>query len=381
MESKINRLREKLEASINRYQLLYETSPDMYVSVNTDGSIKDCNQTLVEKSGYRKEDIIGKSIFMLYHPDSLERAQDAFQSFLQQGKVVNANLELRRANGSKIPVLLNVEAIKDEKGAILYSNSCWRDVSKIQRLEEELKEKNKELAEKVCQLEAKNKELEQFAYVTSHDLQEPLTTIMGLTQLFEKEYCDQLDDEASKYLRFISQASSRMRELVIALLEYSQLGNKREFHLIDCNEIVKNMLDDLSAIIASTNTTFEIGALPQVKGNATELRLLFQNLISNAIKFRHKRKRPHIKISSLLEDGYWKISIQDNGIGIAPDHQQKIFVIFRRLHAASDYEGTGIGLAHCQKIVEVHKGKIWVESQEGYGSTFHISLPQLIDEG
>lgn len=228
------------------------------------------------------------------------------------------------------------------------------------------------------QLKVKNKELEQFAYVASHDLQEPLRTVNSFVELLKRKYEGQLDQKADKYIRLISEASNRMSNLIKALLDYSRIGRNKKLTVVDCNQLLNDIQKDLSVNIAETNTSIDIGELPQLNGYETELRLLFQNLINNAIKFRKQNTNPIIKINAIEENG-WTFSVQDNGIGFAEDQKEKIFTIFQRLHDRSKYEGTGIGLAHCMKIVELHDGDIWVDSLPNKGSTFYIRLPKLKD--
>jgi signal transduction histidine kinase len=259
--------------------------------------------------------------------------------------------------------------------ATLIYKTLTDESKKLIAINKKLQKKQEELQKKTTQLENKNKELEQFAYISSHDLQEPLHTVMSVVDLFDKEYKGQLDKNADMYLTFITQATNRMSDLIKGLLKYSRIGYDRELATIDCSTIMKNTQDDLASIITETNTIIEIGKLPLLNGYQTELGLLFQNLITNAIKFRKNNTQPKIIISAQKEEGYWKFSFSDNGIGIDPDHQEKIFIIFQRLHPRSEYEGTGIGLAHCQKIVDLHGGNIWVNSQLNEGSTFYFTIP------
>ena len=227
------------------------------------------------------------------------------------------------------------------------------------------------------ELERKNKELEQFAYVASHDLQEPLRTTRSFVSLFHNQYKDKFDERGVKYLNFISQASERMHVLISDLLEYSRLGRKKEVMQVDCNALVNDVLADLGSAISETQTKIEItGTLPVINAYRTELKQVFQNLIINAIKFRKKGAIPHIKVLSGKKDGFWQFTVSDNGIGIHPKHNEKIFAIFQRLHTREEYEGSGIGLSHCRKIAELHKGKIWVDSEPGNGSAFHFTIHQ-----
>jgi signal transduction histidine kinase/ligand-binding sensor domain-containing protein len=224
------------------------------------------------------------------------------------------------------------------------------------------------------ELHLKNKELEQFAYVASHDLQEPLRTTTGFITLFQKQYKGKIDEKADLYLHYISDASERMKVLIKDLLDFSRIGTKAALKKIDCNMMLQDMLMDISAAIKDSNTKIEFAALPVIDGYATEIKLLFQNLVLNAIKFRKKDIIPHIKIAVEKKNDHYQFSISDNGIGIEKKYFNRIFDIFQRLNTRDEYSGSGIGLAHCKKIVELHHGKIWVESIPGEGSTFYFTL-------
>ena len=224
-------------------------------------------------------------------------------------------------------------------------------------------------------LKEKNEELEQYTYTVSHDLQEPLRSITSLIKLFEQESKSKLNKDETQYLSLINQATGRMSILIKDLLNFSKVGKNGKLELVDCNKLINLVQDDLVASIKENNVIIKVNKLPSVMGYQIELRLLFQNIISNAIKFMPADKKPEISISAQREKDFWKFSITDNGIGIAVNQQQKIFEIFQRLHAKSEYEGTGIGLAHCQKVVTLHGGTIWVVSQLNEGSTFYFTIP------
>ncbi len=267
---------------------------------------------------------------------------------------------------------------KDEIGTL--ANNFNAMAEELEQLQNEIKEANINLEKKVelrtAELERKNKELEQFAYVASHDLQEPLKTTSGFVELLRKQYKGHLDENADKYLDYILQASDRMKTLIKDLLDYSRLGRKIEFVPVDCNMLLHEVLADMDKGIRENQALINARPLPVVNAFPTELKLLFQNLISNSIKFRKTGTRPEVQIQAFRENGSWKFSIRDNGIGIDQQHKDKIFIIFQRLHNRTDYEGSGIGLAHCKKIVELHGGRIWVESTPGEGSTFFFTIAE-----
>ncbi|GAA4278350.1 YfiR/HmsC family protein [Aquimarina mytili] len=245
-----------------------------------------------------------------------------------------------------------------------------------------LEKKNEAIHQQSLELESKNKELEQFAYIASHDLQEPLNTISSFIGLITEDYGDSFDDVGKESLTFIKDASIRMKKLIDSLLEYSRLGRSKEYKAVDTNTLLKELLTDLKSSIDKTEAKIKVNDIPVIKGSEVELRLLFQNLISNAIKFRCTDVIPEIEISCVKKNdtngktgGFWEFSIRDNGIGIPQQHKERIFAIFQRLHSREQYQGTGIGLAHCKKIVESHGGEIWLNSKEGKGSTFYFTIP------
>jgi light-regulated signal transduction histidine kinase (bacteriophytochrome) len=261
------------------------------------------------------------------------------------------------------------------------------EMNKQKQAQEELRKLNETLeeriAERTLQLENTNKELtihmdeiEQFTYIASHDLQEPLRTLSNFAQLIREEYAGKLGEDGNRSIEFIYNAAGRMRELVSGLVEYSVLGKESVKTTVDCNKIVIDVLYDLEDSIRASGAQITVhGELPKLTGFSTELRLLFQNLVVNAIKFRNKDESPVITISAERRINEWLFKIADNGIGIDDKNKDKIFIIFKRMHNRRDYKGSGIGLAHCKKIVELHGGKIWVESAPGEGSTFMFTIP------
>ncbi|BAO56174.1 sensor histidine kinase [Nonlabens marinus] len=232
-----------------------------------------------------------------------------------------------------------------------------------------------ELEKAKNELEKKNKELSEFAYIASHDLKSPLSNISMLVKMIESDYGETLDEHAITFLKFINQSIGRMKNLITDLLEYSTVGNKKEVTQIDCQKLVETVEQDLESTIKETDAQIEIGTLPTLNGYETELSSLFQNLIINAIKFVKPGITPVISITAEKDNG-WRFAVKDNGIGISTENPSEIFSIFKRLHTEKHYEGTGIGLAHCKKIVDLHEGKIWVESTPGEGSTFYFTIPQ-----
>lgn len=243
-------------------------------------------------------------------------------------------------------------------------------------LELQVKKQTLQLVQANKEMELKNRELEQFAYVASHDLQEPLRTTSSFVELLQQQYKGRLDEKADKYLMFIAQSSERMKTLIKDLLDYSRIGRKKDLQEVDCNQMLQEVIDDLGIAITEANAQINHDPLPVIHGYPTEIKQLFQNLIINAIKFRKKYTSPVIHITAEKTDDHWNFAVADNGIGIEEQHKDRIFVIFQRLHTRNEYPGSGIGLSHCKKIVELHKGKIWVDSKPGFGSTFHFTIQE-----
>jgi PAS domain S-box-containing protein len=246
----------------------------------------------------------------------------------------------------------------------------------LQAQSEKLKAKSEELFSANDGLNKTNKELEQFAYIASHDLQEPLRTVTSFAQLLEKRYKDQFDKDALEYFTYIIDGAKRMEQIVEDLLQFSRIGRSdNETCLIDCNDIIDRVKQILTNSINNTNAKVTYDDLPVLNANETRLIQLFQNLIGNAIKFHKIDEHPRVHISARRDTSHWLFSVKDNGIGIKPKYFEKIFVIFQRLHGRDEYTGTGIGLAISKKIVEFYGGKIWVESTEGEGATFYFTFP------
>lgn len=245
------------------------------------------------------------------------------------------------------------------------------------RLSVELDERRKAehmMAQYAGDLARSNAELEQFAYVASHDLQEPLRMVASFTQLLGKRYRGQLDADADEFIGFAVDGSTRMQRLLNDLLAYSRVGTRsKPFAAIECDSALSDALDNLKPAIKESGALITHEPLPMVRGDEVQLIQLFQNLIGNAVKFQGQEPL-QIHISAQPQDGDWVFAVRDNGIGIAPEQQERIFLIFQRLHHRSEYPGTGIGLALCKRIVERHGGRIWVESEVGKGATFYFTI-------
>jgi len=255
----------------------------------------------------------------------------------------------------------------------------------LSRLRTQLEEQNQQLRTEVAMrreteaaLLRSNTELEQLAYVASHDMQEPLRMVASYLQLLSKRYGGKLDAEADEFIGYAVDGAKRMQALINDLLTYSRVGARaRPFEATDCNEVVRIALENLAVSLQESGARLHVSPLPIVMGDASKLLQLFQNLIANAVKFR--RSEPvEIKVAAHAQEDAWRFVVSDNGIGIAPEYFDRIFVLFQRLHGRAEYPGTGIGLSICKKIVERHGGRIWVESTPGAGTTFSFTLPRTV---
>jgi signal transduction histidine kinase len=299
-------------------------------------------------------------------------------------------LNVLRRQGLDIPMILvsgalgdvtAVECIKQGATDYVLKDGLARLPEVVRRALQEKHERGlrrqaeKDLATKVDELARSNADLEQFAYVASHDLQEPLRMVAAYTQLLAERYKGKLDENADKFIGYASEGALRMQVLIQDLLAFSRVGRvNATYASVDCNAVVEEVRKSLASAIQESDTVLAHADLPAIWGDRTQMAQVFQNLIGNAIKFRGK-ERPAVSIQAENTGQDWLFSVTDNGIGIAPEFAENIFVVFQRLHLRTEYPGNGIGLAICKKIVERNGGKIWVEPQNGTGSTFKFTIP------
>ncbi|WP_037321105.1 chemotaxis protein CheB [Salegentibacter sp. Hel_I_6] len=365
----LQRSKERLIASEKRFKSFYEEDPVIHISVDPQTQlIVQCNEMAVSKLGYEsKEDLIDKPILDLYNEDSQLRALKSNKEFKNSGTIVNMEQEILTASGDLLPVILNATAEKDLDGKLVTIRYTCVDISALKKAENKLKQQREDL-------ERANKDLEQFVSICSHDLQEPLSTIKFGSDVLGKLYSTKLDEKGKNYIQYIKDASTRLSEQIKALLEHSRIGRHGEKSLVNIKEVVEVVKYDLGKRIKDTNAKVNAGTLPKIMGHEVELRLLFQNLISNAIKYTPKERNPDVRIAAYREGMHWVFSVTDNGYGISEEDKKNIFTIFNRVKETNGNDGTGVGLAHVEKIVQLHEGTIWVESQVGVGSTFYFKL-------
>jgi PAS domain S-box-containing protein len=363
----------KMEERLLYQANLLENVNDAVIAIDTEFNITSWNKAAKKIYGWDFEEVSGKdSIHLLRINPSNEDKEEIIHSIAEEG-IFNREIIHRKKDGTSVYVGSTVMELKDINDEIIGYIALNRDISKRKKVQEELKET-------IENLKRSNEELERFAYVASHDLQEPLRTIASFTQLLEKRYKGKFDSDADEFMDYIVEAAKRMKEQIVGLLEFSRVAtNGEEFQPISTNSILDHVTSNLKASIKECNGEITRDNLPDITGDAAQLQRVFQNLISNAIKFRKPGEPPKIHVSSVKDDekGDYIFKVSDNGIGIEEQYFDRIFTIFQRLHTREKYKGTGIGLSIVKKIIDRHGGRVWVESSFGVGSTFYFTIPNL----
>jgi len=357
--------------SEGRKQAIFEAALDCIIVIDENGKIREFNSAAERKFGVSRINVVGEDMDAFVEPDSRRRYRDNLNRYTsagEMGSMLGKRLELPmvRKDGERFIAELSIQPfpMKDTAAFALFLHDVT-DRTEAREREQRHQE----------ELERSNRDLGDFAYAASHDLQEPLRTVRSYCELVKKRYGDKFDETGAEFIDSAVDASVRMQNLLNDLLKYSRVSTRGEsFDQVDTNEAVDNAIANLEIAIEESKARVTRDSLPKVHGEPTLLMQLFQNLIGNAIKFRGD-KPPRVYVSAQRDGAAWRFSVSDNGIGIAEEQQEHVFTIFRRLHTREDYPGTGVGLAICKKIVERHKGRIWVESVEGQGSTFLFTLP------
>ncbi len=363
-----------LRASEARFRALSEHVSDIVAILETNGTIRYASPSYARVLGYQPEDLVGTPLLHYTHPDDREQALSSVGQCLETpGGTSRVESRLRHADGSWIPL----ESIADNRtddpaiGGVVVTS---RDITMRRHTEEALTQRTREL-------ERSNAELQQFAYVASHDLQEPLRTITSYLQLLQRRYQGKLDAEADTFIGYATDGAARMSALIKAVLAYSRIRTHgTAFGPADCDALVRVAVSNLEARIVRSGARIVHEALPTVQGDATQLGQLFQNLIANALTFTRPDVPPVVWVEAERQGDHWLVRVVDNGIGIPPEHATRVFSMFQRLHSRDTYEGTGIGLSVCQRIVERHGGRIWVESAPAQGAAVLFTLPVHCEE-
>lgn len=372
--TELKNIEQSLAISQQEYKSLFDQNPDAVYSLDRNGNFVSFNPGLEKLLECTREALFdAKTIVPFCHPEDLATTELYFQKVLQ-GEPQSYNVRVKTVNGnskhlsiSNMPIVVN--GIITGVYGIAKDNTVQKDA------ELQLKELFAQLKERASELEVSNKELERFAYIASHDLQEPLRMVSSFLQLLQKRYNDSIDDKGREYIRFAVDGSVRMKRLINDLLDYSRVTTrKQELEEVDMQEVMKEVTQNLSLQITEKRAQINIAPLPLLAlADKTQLTQLLQNLVGNALKYAGDAP-PEISIQSEERTADWLFSVKDNGIGFDQKFAEKIFIIFQRLHNKPEYTGTGIGLAICKKIVDRHSGTIYVTSVPGQGSTFYFTI-------
>jgi PAS domain S-box-containing protein len=359
-----------LKESEERFRHTVEYAEDGIANVSLDGVFLLVNRRLCEMLGRAEEELVGLSVKEVSHAEDRDLT-DRQRLALRSGEKRSVHFEKRylRRDGTPFWVGLTIGLVRDAAGQPLYEIAVFNDISERKEAERALQDAHEEL-------KRSNAELEQFAYVASHDLQEPLRMVSSYTQLLQRRYKEKFDDDANEFMGYIVDGAARMKQLIEDLLTYSRVGTRgKEFRPVEVEAALRRGVANLRAAISESGASVSNDPLPMVEGDDVQLAQLFQNLIGNALKFR-SQSVPRIHVSVSEKETEYEFGVADNGIGIEPQYFERIFMVFQRLHNKGEYPGTGIGLAICKKVVERHGGRIWVDSSPEGGSTFRFTLPR-----
>ncbi len=491
-----------LLAAERKYRDLYDNAPDMYGSVDPKTKqIVECNATLCTTLGFNRSELLGRPVSSIYHRDCHDRVHSAFETFVETGQVHNAELELRTKSGARIPVLLNLTAVRNASGEITRCHSTWRDVTDRKRAEEasrmlaaivsssadaicaidlsgvivswnaaaetmygysereilgcatevlvpdalekewygimdraasgervqqfetlrltkdgrefdvsltvsplrqrdgeivgaamlsrdisekkeaerQLQQYNATLQEQTEQLEVANKDLESFSYSVSHDLRAPLRAIGGYSELLLNDYGSQIDDRGFKAVTVIARNAAKMEQLIESLLRFSRLGRQPiSRRHVNMESLACEAFEQASSLEPGRSFEFTVDRLPPIDGDEALLGQVWANLVGNAVKYTRPRPKARIVIDGRVHNGEAVYSIRDNGVGFDDEYAERLFAVFQRLHSATEFEGTGVGLALTERIIGRHGGRIWAEATQGKGARFYFALPRAV---
>ena len=354
----------------SRLVAIIESSDDAIISKDLNGIIQSWNRGAERIFGYKAEEIVGKHISTLAAPDRVDEIPNIIDRLRRGERVNHYETKRRTKDGRILSVSLTVSPIRDSSGTIIGASKVARNVTERERQEHALREAN-------AALTRSNEDLQQFAYSASHDLQEPLRMVSIYSELLQKKFSGKLGAKGDEYISYTIKGALRMEQLLRDLRTYTQasISGQEATEDIDSGEILDKALVNLGAAINQSEASITRTDLPRLCMHGFQLEQVFQNLIANAIRYRTSAP-PRIHVAAVQQSAEWLFSVKDNGIGIHPQYKEQIFGLFKRLHNTSEYPGTGMGLAICERIVERRGGKIWVESEAGRGSTFYFTIPR-----
>lgn len=372
---------EKAEKNISqRFVAIFNSMYQFIGLLEPNGTLIESNQTALAFAGATAEETIGKPFWEApWFAHSAELQQEVREDVRKaaRGEFVRHEIEISGKDDRRIIIDFSLKPVWDDKGRVILLIPEGRDITSLKQTEQLLQEANDKLAKRAEALAVSNAELERFAYVASHDLQEPLRTVNMFLELLERKYSDRLDDNGRRYITTVKRAADRMKNLIQDLLQYARIGNlNTEVRTIDCNALVASVVEAFQKAISEKGAQIVVHDLPTIKGEDSMMFVLFQNLIGNGLKY-NSSPQPMVEVGCHEENNNWVFFVKDNGIGIEEAYFEKIFVIFQRLHKKDEFSGTGIGLAICKRIVERHRGKIWLESGPG-GTTFFFSISKKL---
>lgn len=358
---------------------IVDSSHDAIISKTLQGIVTSWNAGAEKMFGYSAQETIGKPLLVLFPPDLVSEEERILEKLKKGGRIVDFETVRRRKDGQSIHVSLTISPLRTQWGTLLGVSTIARNITYRKQMEQQVERQRIKLVRHTAVLKQSNEDLEQFAYIASHDLQEPLRTIHGFTQLLSERYRDQLDAQAKEFMAFVTDGAERMQTIIQDLLKYSRAQSKTlKLQPVNAENVLQELLQLLTLTIEETKASITHIPLPTVRTDPGHFRHLLQNLITNALKYKNT-DFPQIHISARESPEEWEFSIRDNGIGIEPEYFEKIFLPFKRLHSREEYPGSGIGLAICKKIVERGGGRIFVESELGKGATFSFTIPKQHD--
>lgn len=358
-------------ATLQIFEKILKENVEGIIITDTHGNIEWVNNTFFLMTGHSQTAVEGKYLGFLFAGE-----QNVYETLSPKLDEVNHHqVETRicRNDGSEFPAALTLGVVRSDADRITHHVLEFSDITELRHAREKLLQRTKELSRS-------NQELEQFAYVASHDLQEPLRMIASYTQLIAQRYRGKLDADADEFIGYAVDGATRMQAIINDLLKLSRVDTHHVvFSRVNAQNALDRALANLRLVIEESGADMVCDPLPELDADVSQLTQLFQNLIANALKFRGSDS-PNIQIGAQHLGEEWVFHVRDNGIGIAPEYSEKIFLMFQRLHSKKEYPGTGIGLTICKKIIEHHSGRIWVESEQGQGSTFYFSIPTTLNQ-